>query len=155
MEKINNVMIGIEGKTGAMIDEKAPGAGVALGVVALKTLGDHFVAQTGLEGGYFHPATTHLHGKGPLGAFLGVGVYKLFDDMSFMATVNARSGYDFSRDKPFAGAELGMRLMFELAGKDGIVNCYPFIGMEGGYLWDDQHGGRALLTFGFMYDVAR
>ena len=153
METTKKMMMGIEGKSGATFDEDMPGLGLSLGVMAIKRMGEHLVAETGLEGGYFHPASTSLPGKGPVGAFLGGGIFHQFADMAFIATLRGRTGYDFSRETPYGGAELGTKLMFEMRGKDGIAISYPFIGLNGGYVWDGKHGGQVFLTAGFLFDL--
>ena len=155
MEKLLKMAVGLEGNSGAIVDHATVHPGLSLGCAAMKRVGPRLAAEAGIEGGYFPAAATSAPGRGPVGAFVGGGVFVPFSTTALLVTLRASSGYDFSRDDPYVGAGVNAKIVWESPRSDGSASLFPFVGLNAGYIWDSAHGGQALLTAGFYFDLGR
>ena len=153
MDKALNLAIGLDGKTGCLFDPEGVYPGVSLGLTAMKRVGSHVVAETGLEGGFYVAPKSSDDSKGPVGAFMGIGIFAPFSESALIVTARGRSGYDFSKEAPYAGAGVHAAITWEAGDSEGRTPILPFIALDGGYTWDRRHGGEAIISAGFFFDL--
>lgn len=145
--------ISLEGKSGCLFDPEGVYPGVSLGGTVMKRMGSHFVAETGLEGGFYvAPKSTDVS-RGPVGAFMGVGIFTPFSESALIVTARGKSGYDFSNENPYAGVGMHAAIAWETHDSEGNTPTIPFIALDGGYTWNHQHGGEAIISAGFFFDL--
>lgn len=153
MENALKLGIGMDVKSGCLFDPEGVYPGVSLGMTVMKRMGPHFMAETGLEGGFYVAPKSSDESKGPVGAFMGAGIFAPFSESALIVTARGRSGYDFSKENPYAGVGMHAALVWETNDPAGKTPILPFIALDGGYTWDRKHGGEAIISAGFFFDL--